>query len=137
MLSYLVWGLCLLVLLLVFFFFNDTATTEIYTLSLHDALPTSGALAALRHGGASRPSRKRTTCPYVATCCPRCTFICSHPSPTAISSSTCRARRVFSSRCPRSKMDASSLRNLPDWAWLWMLTRCAGTETSDERSLHP
>src|SRR5437764_11525580 len=26
-------------LFLVFFFFNDTATTEIYTLSLHDALP--------------------------------------------------------------------------------------------------
>src|SRR3712207_7508437 len=28
---------------LLFFFFNDTATTEIYTLSLHDALPISGA----------------------------------------------------------------------------------------------
>src|SRR2546430_11076318 len=27
--------------LLAFFFFNDTATTEIYTLSLHDALPIS------------------------------------------------------------------------------------------------
>src|SRR2546422_5168254 len=27
----------------VFFFFNDTATTEIYTLSLHDALPISWA----------------------------------------------------------------------------------------------
>src|SRR5215468_12649010 len=27
--------------LVVFFFFNDTATTEIYTLSLHDALPIS------------------------------------------------------------------------------------------------
>src|SRR5574337_602637 len=27
--------------LLFFFFFNDTATTEIYTLSLHDALPIS------------------------------------------------------------------------------------------------
>src|SRR5438876_7744157 len=26
-----------------YFFFNDTATTEIYTLSLHDALPISGA----------------------------------------------------------------------------------------------
>src|SRR5436305_11201039 len=26
-------------LLFIFFFFNDTATTEIYTLSLHDALP--------------------------------------------------------------------------------------------------
>src|SRR5215813_15662482 len=30
-----------------FFFFNDTATTEIYTLSLHDALPISGALPGL------------------------------------------------------------------------------------------
>src|SRR5215510_12337046 len=28
---------------LYFFFFNDTATTEIYTLSLHDALPISRA----------------------------------------------------------------------------------------------
>src|SRR2546422_2778880 len=28
--------------LLFFFFFNDTATTEIYTLSLHDALPIFG-----------------------------------------------------------------------------------------------
>src|SRR3712207_7994992 len=31
-----------------FFFFNDTATTEIYTLSLHDALPIS-LLARLEH----------------------------------------------------------------------------------------
>src|SRR5256885_12831368 len=29
-----------------FFFFNDTATTEIYTLSLHDALPISALQAA-------------------------------------------------------------------------------------------
>src|SRR5258708_34924312 len=28
-----------------FFFFNDTATTEIYTLSLHDALPICSVLA--------------------------------------------------------------------------------------------
>src|SRR2546426_5413345 len=28
-----------LITLFIFFFFNDTATTEIYTLSLHDALP--------------------------------------------------------------------------------------------------
>src|SRR3712207_7388649 len=28
-----------------FFFFNDTATTEIYTLSLHDALPISRSTA--------------------------------------------------------------------------------------------
>src|SRR2546425_10532145 len=30
-----------------FFFFNDTATTEIYTLSLHDALPISRNAAVL------------------------------------------------------------------------------------------
>src|SRR5256885_17243949 len=34
-----------------FFFFNDTATTEIYTLSLHDALPISAS--------ASRSARRR------------------------------------------------------------------------------
>src|SRR5258708_30932369 len=32
-----------------FFFFNDTATTEIYTLSLHDALPISTASAMATH----------------------------------------------------------------------------------------
>src|SRR3712207_8204387 len=36
-----------------FFFFNDTATTEIYTLSLHDALPiyidTSGTFGTRNH----------------------------------------------------------------------------------------
>src|SRR5258708_24287922 len=37
------------------FFFNDTATTEIYTLSLHDALPISGRLA-LQRAGARRVS---------------------------------------------------------------------------------
>src|SRR5437588_13120093 len=34
-------------LFLFFFFFNDTATTEIYTLSLHDALPISSPDATL------------------------------------------------------------------------------------------
>src|SRR2546427_7329940 len=29
----------MVIMLYMFFFFNDTATTEIYTLSLHDALP--------------------------------------------------------------------------------------------------
>src|SRR5256885_12275321 len=35
-----------------FFFFNDTATTEIYTLSLHDALPILGVGRATWVGGA-------------------------------------------------------------------------------------
>src|SRR2546430_11441686 len=34
---------------LFFFFFNDTATTEIYPLSLHDALPISVVTAARDH----------------------------------------------------------------------------------------
>src|SRR2546430_10798050 len=58
-----------------FFFFNDTATTEIYTLSLHDALPISftaqaptypllernpAAAAAAARANFSRPDRKST-----------------------------------------------------------------------------
>src|SRR2546430_9170208 len=35
----------------IFFFFNDTATTEIYTLSLHDALPIFGELEEHRAPG--------------------------------------------------------------------------------------
>src|SRR5260370_5681940 len=38
-------------MLLFVFFFNDTATTEIYTLSLHDALPISDANGSLAKGG--------------------------------------------------------------------------------------
>src|SRR3712207_7095537 len=38
-----------------YFFFNDTATTEIYTLSLHDALPISPAGTTASSG--STPSR--------------------------------------------------------------------------------
>src|SRR2546422_1893793 len=43
-----------------FFFFNDTATTEIYTLSLHDALPIStharrSAAGGVRDGARSVP----------------------------------------------------------------------------------
>src|SRR2546422_7761159 len=37
-----------------FFFFNDTATTEIYTLSLHDALPISRGLRGRGRGCRSR-----------------------------------------------------------------------------------
>src|SRR5574341_2322887 len=42
------------------FFFNDTATTEIYTLSLHDALPISARRREGLHGGhAQRGDRAR------------------------------------------------------------------------------
>src|SRR2546430_5758797 len=42
----------------VFFFFNDTATTEIYTLSLHDALPIYRSPGGpVRLGDRPRPPR--------------------------------------------------------------------------------
>src|SRR2546426_12541307 len=52
-----------------FFFFNDTATTEIYTLSLHDALPISTSVAERPWAGrwARRPSRVRR---LTASICP-------------------------------------------------------------------
>src|SRR5690349_24655037 len=37
-----------------FFFFNDTATTEIYTLSLHDAFRSPGATNGARSGRRSK-----------------------------------------------------------------------------------
>src|SRR5258708_19120141 len=54
-----------------FFFFNDTATTEIYTLSLHDALPISPS----RHARAS------------GWCCAR-----AGPSPAAPGARAARAK---------------------------------------------
>src|SRR3712207_9158344 len=53
--------------LFLFFFFNDTATTEIYTLSLHDALPIwspCGRAAAPWSGSRGRSaSRNPRRCP--------------------------------------------------------------------------
>src|SRR2546430_8432724 len=47
---------------LAFFFFNDTATTEIYTLSLHDALPIlfelcSAPAASVKNGADDQSAR--------------------------------------------------------------------------------
>src|SRR5256885_16314032 len=44
-----------------FFFFNDTATTEIYTLSLHDALPIWRSACARRSPRRRKGSRRRRT----------------------------------------------------------------------------
>src|SRR2546425_8802871 len=45
----------------IFFFFNDTATTEIYTLSLHDALPICRRRRASWAGGRTCGGRARSS----------------------------------------------------------------------------
>src|SRR6266568_7822601 len=87
-----------------FFFFNDTATTEIYTLSLHDALPISPPRPA---GVPSQPtsSRERSSTPScwrTAGSSPptRCSRSPRPPSPTPQGSSapTASASRSRPSR---------------------------------------
>src|SRR2546430_6608331 len=74
-----------------FFFFNDTATTEIYTLSLHDALPISSP--------PRRGSRRRRRGP----CRPRCS-----PAGCRSPRRKCRARR-----CPSPGATARGWRRGP------------------------
>src|SRR2546423_1964857 len=74
-----------------FFFFNDTATTEIYTLSLHDALPISMA----RRQAAS-PSGER-----------------SHGKPVWLSTiGVCGNDRATSAASVRSEEHTSELQSL-------------------------
>src|SRR2546428_5393599 len=65
-----------------FFFFNDTATTEIYTLSLHDALPISrptivppaisqrcvSPVIRLRQSILALPSPSKSPMPWICQC---------------------------------------------------------------------
>src|SRR5258708_36526359 len=76
-----------------FFFFNDTATTEIYTLSLHDALPICARLGrrplqkfshGRGHGGVFRRETFRARNP------PRkwCRLACAAPDETLLPSAS-------------------------------------------------
>src|SRR3712207_7091008 len=82
------------------FFFNDTATTEIYTLSLHDALPISANLA-----WKSRPCSTPRRCQPVrfapATNC---------PSRSASSATICPEKPTAPSE-PRSEEHTSELQS--------------------------
>src|SRR5687767_5501357 len=80
------------------FFFNDPATTEIYTLSLHDALPIFGCCGGRTRSGTARPrTRSPPSAPFRSppssgtgtgiprsrrACAPRCSAS-TPPSPTA------------------------------------------------------
>src|SRR5256885_16961240 len=60
-----------------FFFFNDTATTEIYTLSLHDALPISSPRTA------PPPKDSRSLIRTSTSCCPTASATTATRSPAA------------------------------------------------------
>src|SRR2546426_2309360 len=75
------WPFCLL--FFIFFFFNDTATTEIYTLSLHDALPISFPIPL--------------TVPEVRRLLGRLLFPLSHSAPAVLAWSDRKSTRLNSS----------------------------------------
>src|SRR3989442_15884801 len=81
-----------------FFFFNDTATTEIYTLSLHDALPISRYRACIR-------SRSSSRLHLADRCCRSCgPYEISHPL---------RLGREHSPETKRSEEHTSELQSRP------------------------
>src|SRR2546430_15141371 len=68
---------------LVFFFFNDTAPTEIYTLSLHDALPISASSCCGSWWKRTRrrtPAASETSTAYSRGLCPQPTRSEEHTS---------------------------------------------------------
>src|SRR6266508_4548544 len=73
-----------------FFFFNDTATTEIYTLSLHDALPTWPCSTSSHTAGGCA----------CAACSPASPWRTSAPTPASSCSSTRRCRSWSRRRRP-------------------------------------
>src|SRR6266849_10734658 len=62
----------------IFFFFNDTATTEIYTLSLHDALPIRAARSwpAAGRAVAHPPARHRRSEEHTSELQSRVDLVC-------------------------------------------------------------
>src|SRR6478752_10851853 len=82
-----------------FFFFNDTATTEIYTLSLHDALPISHSPA--------RAALARSRCSRVAPPCSPPRLASSHPARSEEHTSELQSRLHLVCRLLLEKKKAS------------------------------
>src|SRR5690348_17907777 len=63
------------------FFFTDTATTEIYTLSLHDALPISARSGRAPSARTSRSTRRTCSAPWGCSRSPCSTRTCAWACP--------------------------------------------------------
>src|SRR3989442_15894976 len=83
-----------------FFFFNDTATTEIYTLSLHDALPISGRCT-------STTTSRAITYPTCIPSCIRCTTTREDRKSTRLNSS--HVRISYAVFCLKKKKKTNEL----------------------------
>src|SRR5256885_16953375 len=92
-----------------FFFFNDTATTEIYTLSLHDALPISADPGATNRAADDVPTTSGTAPTVVATtgtsACIASSIVFGNPSLRDGSTNRSRFRYKTSTlyTCPRKR----------------------------------
>src|SRR5205823_7214112 len=88
------------------FFFTTTATSEIYPLSLHDALPISSASASVTLSSTSIPP----TAPNPGATAPRAASTRIGPSTTTVTlaSSSCSATPMS----PRSEEHTSELQSL-------------------------
>src|SRR6266567_7713310 len=124
-----------LFLFFLFFFFNDTATTEIYTLSLHDALPISQARNSM-----AKPRMYQAAFHLVATARPRNTPAASchlrrprrgppgRPGWRATSSAS-RAREV--SRSIRMQPNAARTKNIRKMSRIPVLDSTNSSPSSD------
>src|SRR2546430_12274504 len=81
-----------------FFFFKDTATTEIFPLSLHDALPIS-----------ARATTRRRSCPGRSSARPRAEERSTRPPPERLVGTT--GRRRATTRRHRSEEHTSELQS--------------------------
>src|SRR2546430_17442362 len=106
--------------LVCFFFFNDTATTEIYTLSLHDALPIFHSTFRIPHsalkGNAPGTPQRRPTSLSAAPCEGLTRFTSGRPADLGRRKLACRlpvlyGRRTTPPRYGRGHPDCSNRRS--------------------------
>src|SRR2546430_11207629 len=101
-----------------FFFFNDTATTEIYTLSLHDALPISHPQIRRNHGkrGNVQPIdtalEARETCLEAPVLDRKSTRLNSSHSQISYAVFCLKKKKKHNIRCQRRKPNLLSLARL-------------------------
>src|SRR2546430_9572347 len=106
----------------VFFFFNDTATTEIYTLSLHDALPISFFVRYVSGGGRGAMEFAKA-------------IHCSNDSSSARALAAIFRRRVTVSQSDRKSTRLNSSHSQISYA-VFCLKKKKSNSTSTADSLH-